>query len=84
MAKPILIARFPIKTADPEKTQKTYKLLKQLAGDDYTILAFRDNSVDRLEFEVLNADKAEQLDITQIEKQVNEILWQNQTSTTTP
>ena len=82
MAKPILIVRFPYDSTRQDNLEQSVHYLASHALE-YTVIPFLDSKASRLEFEVLNAEKVEQQDIDQIQKHVNEILCQqNQTSTT--
>lgn len=70
MAKPILVIAIPYDSLSNELMQdRLIQLEKKL--NDYHILAYRAGNITELTLEVLNADKANDLDIEKLKHEIN-------------
>jgi hypothetical protein len=80
-SKPILVLRIPHGAVTPEGSpeeakQKIYNYYRDLREQltDYHVLALYDSSVQKLEFECINAINATEEDIENLKKRVEEIM----------
>jgi hypothetical protein len=70
VAKPILVIAIPYDSLSNELMQdRLIQLEKKL--NDYHILAYRAGNITELTLEVLNADKANDLDIEKLKHEIN-------------
>ena len=70
MAKPILIIAVPYDAKlKSDLDHQLYQLEKKIS--DYHIIAYRANNILELQFTVLNADNANELDIEELKKEIN-------------
>jgi hypothetical protein len=70
MAKPILIIAIPYDAIlKPNLDEHLRQLEKKLS--DYHMIAYKANDILELQFKVLNADSADDLDIEQLKKEIN-------------
>lgn len=68
MAKPVLIISFPIQVELDDMSQAVLPIQNRLT--DYHIIAYRSSNISDLEFKVLNAEKADDLDIEALKEEV--------------
>ena len=65
MAKPIFIVGFPI-SANPEAIQRTYLDLTTKLGEDYHVLTYRTSKIEDVAFNVLNAEHASDVELSEL------------------
>ena len=70
MAKPILIIAIPYNSISPSDLNEHIRHIEKKISD-YHVIAYRASDITELNFKVLNADEADDLDLEKLKEEIN-------------